>query len=450
MTLAPVRSSLLGLSALLLVSGGTGCAVLKSIVGKNSVDLSKAQVNKVTVDIRKPEKTICPRERVQLVVTAEVLLEGEKQAKTFETYQGGADANKNDKLEFHDFAFKSDKGAFDEHGFFAPARNMAATAGSEYEVEAAFRRAPDKTAKAKYKPDYACIKDAGVHGEPGHAGDDGQSGRDGQTAFSGAGGGNGGNGGPGSGGADGSEGPRVQAFATFVKTPFHEKLLAVRITGATEDFLLAPADRPFVIRANGGAGGRGGSGGSGGNGGQGGMGQSHQNGGPGGDGGMGGPGGNGGRGGPGGTVELVYDAKFPELANLLVADVSGGSGGEAGSGGRAGNKGSGGGGNGQGTHAGTAGREGQRGANGASGPKGTDGKASMRAGSVARNMGELTAQITLLGDTVAAAPEPPAAADKGKKPAKPGAPAKPASSKPAASKPGTASPSKPGAAKAAP
>src|SRR6185436_19319797 len=79
MSYAPLRSSVLGLSAMLLVaSGGTGCAVLKSIVGKNSVDLSKAQMQKVAVDIRKPQKTICPRERVQLVVVADMLLEGKK------------------------------------------------------------------------------------------------------------------------------------------------------------------------------------------------------------------------------------------------------------------------------------------------------------------------------------------------------------------------------------
>ena len=85
-----------------------GCGFLKSLVGKNSVDLSEAQMQKMSASLRKPDTaTICPREKVQLIVSADVLLKGDKAAKHLETYEGGAGANKNDKMEFSDFVFTS-------------------------------------------------------------------------------------------------------------------------------------------------------------------------------------------------------------------------------------------------------------------------------------------------------------------------------------------------------
>ena len=396
--------------ALLLASSATGCGFMKSLIGKNSVDLSEADVKTIAADIRKPQKTICPREIVQMVVTAEVMLKGDDKAKTLQTYEGGAGANKNDKMEFTDFGFASPQGAFDEFGFFAPNKNVIATAGTEFEIQTVYKRRADKlNVKAKYKPDYACIKEAGALGEPGQPGETGPGGRSGEMAMGGRNGGNGAPGGPGAGGGDGAPGPRIQAFVTFVKTPFYDKLFAVRITGDKDDLLLAPADRPFTIHANGGAGGVAGSGGAGGAGGSGGAGQTGQDGGDGGDGATGGQGGSGGRGGPGGTVELVYDAKYPELARLIVADVSGGVAGEAGHGGEAGAAGGSGSGGGQGTQSGKTGRAGARGANGAAGTRGADGRAAVRAGGVKDKFADV-APIAMLDETPDAPLDPKALA----------------------------------------
>ncbi|MEO6573044.1 MAG: hypothetical protein ABIP89_04340, partial [Polyangiaceae bacterium] len=199
--------------AFVLASSATGCGFMKSLIGKNSVDLSEANVKSIAADIRKPQKTICPREVVQMVVTAEVTLKGEDKAKMLQTYEGGAGANKNDKLEFTDFGFASQQGAFDQYGFFAPNKDVIATAGTEFEIQTVFKRRAEKlNVKAKYKPDYACIKEAGALGEPGQAGDTGPGGRAGEMAMGGRNGGNGAPGGPGSSGGDGAAGPRIQAF----------------------------------------------------------------------------------------------------------------------------------------------------------------------------------------------------------------------------------------------
>jgi hypothetical protein len=115
----------------------------------------------------------------------------------------------------------------------------------------------------------------------------------------------------------------------MVKTPYYDKLVAIKLSGDVEDVLLAPVDQPIVIKATGGPGGPGGSGGSGGRGGSGGSGN------PGGQGGGGGQGGKGGVGGPGGSIDFVFDARYPELANSIHLDVSGGEAGEAGEAGHA-------------------------------------------------------------------------------------------------------------------
>src|SRR5215471_13390333 len=87
-----------------------GCGFFKQLAGTNTVDLEKAEVKKMGVDIRKQQKTICPREEVQMAIFADVVLDGDKETKSFETWQGRAGANKNDKIEFTEFAFQSDQG----------------------------------------------------------------------------------------------------------------------------------------------------------------------------------------------------------------------------------------------------------------------------------------------------------------------------------------------------
>lgn len=423
---AVVSAMALGSSA-----GVSGCHVWNRLWGKDTVDLTKADIKSMSVDIRKERKTICPREQVQMAVFADLIPDGDKEQKSFETWAGRGSVNKNDKIDFVEFAFHSDLGEFDGEGWFAPKNDILATADKEFEIKTVFKKRPDKFSfTTKYKPDYQCIKGGGKGGSMGNAGNGGPSGNaghDGQLGSDSQSGGNGsqgGPGGPGGDGANGGAGPHVQAFATMVKTPYYDKLVAIKLTGDVEDFLLAPVDQPIVLKATGGAGGPGGSGGSGGRGGAGGGGNP---GGQGGSGGQGGNGGKGGTGGPGGSIDLVFDSRYPELGNQIKLDASGGPGGEAGPAGHGGSAGSGGNGitpSGSTTPAqsGQRGTEGPGGASGSEGQKGPDGHASAHAGNAAGSFASLQG-ITLLdagGGGAALADAPPA--DPGK-PAK-GKPAK--------------------------
>ncbi len=385
-----------------------GCGFMRRLAGNDTVSLEKAEVKSMAVDLRRQNKTICPREPVQMAVFAEVVLDGDKSAKQVETWSGHGDVNKNDKLDFVDFAFHSEQGQFDRDGWFAPNPDLRATVGKEFEIKSVFRRRPDKFSfTTTYKPDYSCIKGAGgggQAGQSGNAGGPGSAGKDGalgSTSASGGPGGDGSTGTPGGNGTDGVAGPHLTAFATLVKTPFYDRLVAVSIQGDAEDFLLVPEGQPITIRATGGAGGNGGQGGAGGRGGSGGGGNP---GGQGGKGGTGGHGGNGGSGGQGGTIELVYDARFADLASQIKLDVSGGSGGGAGAGGPGGGAGRGGSGM---TPSGSSGQsppqapkgadgsEGSAGAGGSSGHQGPSGRAAARPGDVKDKL-RGTGEITLL------------------------------------------------------
>lgn len=395
-----LRASALA-SLVVVVGGASGCGFMRRLAGNDTVDLKKADVEAMSVDIRREKKTICPREPVQMAVFAKVKLEGEKQAKDFETWAGKGSVNKNDKMDFADFAFHSEQGNFDQDGWFTPNPSMLATVGKEMEIKSVFRLRPDKYSfTTTYKPDYTCISNAGGSGPGGQAGNHGEDGRSGSYGQSGGTNGSGGPGGAGSpggqggNGTDGQPGPRISAFATMVKTPFYERLIAVKITGDVDDFVLVPEGQAFVLRA---AGGDGGSGGSGGHGGSGGSGGSGFVGGNGGQGGQGGNGGNGGNGGPGGSVELVFDNRFPELGNAIKLEAPGGNGGSAGGAGDGGSGGSGGSCSGQNCKSGSQGASGARGASGSPGQSGTGGRVASHAGSVSDKFGAL-ADITFLGD----------------------------------------------------
>ena len=373
--------------------GASGCGFFRGLAGTNTIDLEKAEVKSMSVDVRKQQKTICPRETVQMAVFAEVALEGEKQAKPFETWQGPAGSNKNDKIDFTEFAFNSGEGQVDGDGWFKPNPNVLATVGKEFSIKTVYKRRPDKfTFTTTYKPDYTCIKGAGKTGGPGGSGGSGPTGKEGSQGQygsdkSGGGpGGDGGNGGPGGNGSAGQPGPKLVVMATLVKTAFYDKLVALRIGGDMDDFLLVPIDQPIVLRASGGPGGSGGSGGSGGHGGHGGSGNP---GGQGGNGGAGGNGGNGGSGGPGGQIDLVFDSRFPEIARAIKLEVSGGAPGGAGGPGSAGSAGSGGSGQGQNSQRGSDGAAGTAGSGGQSGQPGPDGRAAARPGPVKDKMGDM-------------------------------------------------------------
>jgi hypothetical protein len=424
--------STLGLGASTL----TGCHFWNRLWGKDTVDLAKADIKSMSVDIRKERKTICPREPVQMAVFVEAILDGDKEKKSVETWAGKGSVNKNDKLDFVEFAFHSDLGAFDQEGWFAPNASLLATADKEFEIQTVYKKQPDKFSfSTKYKPDYQCIKGGGKSGQlgnPGSGGPSGQAGNDGKSGSDSQGGSNGsqgGSGGPGGDGSNGGAGPHLQGYATMVKTPYYDKLVAIKLTGDVDDILLAPVDQPIVIKATGGPGGPGGSGGSGGHGGSGGSGNP---GGQGGGGGQGGNGGKGGVGGPGGSIDFVFDPRYPELANSIHLDVSGGEAGAAGEAGHAGTGGSGGHGitpqgSTQPASSGQSGSDGPGGASGSPGQKGPDGHASAHAGKAADQFAGLQGITLLDAGAAGVAEEQPAAdtgkAGKGTKPAK-GAPKK--------------------------
>ncbi len=336
------------------------------------------------VGIRRDTATICPREPVQMAVTADVILDGEKAPKRVETWQGRGSVNKNDTLEFNEFAFRSGLGRFDGEGWFHPSEDLLASAGKAFDITTVYRRSPSRfTFTSSYKPDYRCIHRAGRHGAggaPGRSGERGSggtSGRDGSGNAMGGTGGSGAAGGSGMPGGDGVNGPNLAVFATLVRTPFYDRLVGIVVQGDVEDFLLVPVGQSVTIQAAGGAGGAGGNGGEGGVGGSGGRGSQGAAGGAGGSGGPGGAGGQGGHGGNGGKVEFLYDARFPELRDQIKIDVSGGVTGTGGSAGRGGSPGSGGRGGGAPTGAGAAAvapSDGPSGAGGSGGSPGAPGR----------------------------------------------------------------------------
>src|SRR5271166_2961809 len=83
----------------------SGCHLWNRLWGKDTVDLTKADIKSMSVDIRKERKTICPREQVQMAVFADLVPDGEKDKKSFETWAGRGGVNKNDKMDFVEFAF---------------------------------------------------------------------------------------------------------------------------------------------------------------------------------------------------------------------------------------------------------------------------------------------------------------------------------------------------------
>ena len=415
------KTALTALLALASVGPLQGCVVINRLSGTDTVDLSRATLRRMTVSLRKEEQSVCPREQVQLGAFMTAVPEGGKEEKTYETWFGRGNVNKNDKLEFTNFMFQSDQGQIDKDGWFAPLQSLAATAGHEFIVHATYVPSPTVyTYTYKWKPDYTCITSAsatGTPGAPGGRGKDGKPGRFGDGGGVMSSGGDGQDGAPGDVGAVGAvggTGPKIHAVVTYVKTPFYDKLVAVRLTGAINDLLLVHPGRPFAIHAIGGVGGPGGPGG---NGGRGGDGSAGNPGGRGGSGGAGGFGGRGGKGGPGGAVDIVCDSRFPDLIPLVGIDSPGGEGGPGGTPGKAGAPGAGG----KGIvpvntptdpHDGARGHDPNDGGAGPPGARGDDGTFVAHLGSIGDAFANLS-DITVLSSAAAAAavvaPAPPPA-----------------------------------------
>ena len=319
---------------------------------RRPVSLAGSKIVSMGVDIRKQQKTICPRERVQMAVFVEAQLDGDDQAQKLETWQAGGPRQK--RITFNEFLFTSSQGRFDRYGWFTPNQDLTATVAQEFELHTIYRRQPEQfTFTTRFKPDYECLTETGKSGQPGSSGTSGSPGSNGTSGTAGAityertgsggfsssrmrqgpggRGGDGGPGGPGGPGGNGGPGPRLRLHVAMVKTPFYDKLIAVRVSGDLDDFLLFPAERKIIVHAQGGPGGSGGAGGPGGRGGSGGSGSP-----PGSQGSNGaqGRGGNGGHGGAGGRVTMTLARGFErELKTALEVQVNGGRGGFGGSGG---------------------------------------------------------------------------------------------------------------------
>ncbi|HEV8672971.1 MAG TPA: hypothetical protein VGX21_02915 [Methylomirabilota bacterium] len=375
-------SSRAGVMIAVALFGLTACSVYRQVMGEDTVSLQDAEVLRMEADIRRPVRKICPREPVQMRVTVDARLPGQSSATPLETWEGDPSARRNGMLDFGNFVFTSGQGSVDEFGWFRPDGDMLATAERGFEIRTALRHRPDRFTESRwYEPDYSCVRTAGGIGGSGRSGQSGGTGAFGSEGREGSSGESGGPGGSGEPGGSGAPGPRLQAFATYVRTRFYERLIAVRIEGAVSDLVLAPPDQELVLVARGGPGGNGGSGGRGGAGGDGGRGRAGRSGGPGGPGGPGGNGGPGGEGGPGGFIELIYDGRFPDLGRLIRLDVAGGPAGEGGAGGDGGNGGDGGKGR-DGGRDGRGGPGGPAGGEGYPGRPGPSGTARLRPGPV--------------------------------------------------------------------
>ena len=206
----------------------------------------------MSVDIRRQQKTICPREPVQMAIFADVVLDGDKSAEAARDVAGPQGVNKNDKLDFVDFAFHSEQGKFDRDGWFAPNPNVLATAGKEFEIKSVFSRRPDKfslhddatspTTRASRK--VAAAAGPGARQLRAARARRARSGAERLVASAGGEGGDGGSGTSGGSGGDGATGPHLTVYATVVKTAFYERLVAIAIDGDQKDFLLVPEGQP--------------------------------------------------------------------------------------------------------------------------------------------------------------------------------------------------------------
>lgn len=360
----------------------SGCKLFRRMAGKDTIMLDEYEVQTMAVDIRKEMKTICPLETTQMAVFVTATHPDEPGVvQNLETWYGRG--RHNDTLDFGNFAFHSPQGQFDEAGNFQPSGGVAPTIAQEFELDIVLKKRPDKFSfHVNYKPDYRCVTGSSHDGASGMPGNDGMPGNAGMTGAyggeqPGGDGTDGGSGGPGGDGQPGQDGDQVRLWATFVRTPFYDKLLAIKGQAMSGEFLLlAHPEQSLVFSANGGAGGSGGSGGSGGRGGDGGSGKP---GGAAGNGGMGSSGGNGGRGGNGGSVELVFDSRFPEIQGMVQLSAAAGPGGYGGNGGAGGSAGI------AGTN-GAQGTRGQDGTSGQSGPPGNPGRTMASPGDAASQL----------------------------------------------------------------
>jgi len=351
------------------------------MMGRATISLKDKNVTKIQAGALTPTATACPGQPVMLKVYATTA-----DNRTFETWEPLPDGsvNKNDKLDFGEFAFAASSGTVDpETGLFTPPADSLTNFDQPYTVAVSLVYNSSIASAISLQPDYACIKLAdwrAMPGSTGQAGFSGYSGSDGSYGGTGSNGGSGGDGSPGQQGDrgfDGTAGPAIDVKVAYLKSQCCGDLIIIKVSpyGAPDQavtYITTPdVQNPLVVDASGGAGGDGGSGGMGGSGGSGGSGISGGNGGNGANGGNGGDGANGGS---GGYVNVIVPQEHPEIGQFIAVINEGGPAGRGGYGGSGGYGGGGGsstvpnGANGGSGASGYSGYDGRDGSPGAAGP----------------------------------------------------------------------------------
>ncbi len=306
--------SLSGCSVFSALTGGMGAGAEGAAF---AMDMEKYDVQSIDFAFAGNDGTFCPGQDYTFVVTAQATKKKKPgQLLTLETAVPGASAKDNrGKMDLTDFAMEGRSGTVSHGVFTADADPFMSLLG--FDVRATYRLDKTKKAEHHFDPVYSCIQSVGSSGGRGQEGEGGDPGSE-----------DGAGGGAGASGGQGLAGPRVVAYVTIVRTPKHERVGMVQVTGDVEQLTLFDLATGITVVARGGEGGYGGRGGDGADGAD-----------PQGAGGPGGPGGTGGPGGDGGEAIVVLDHRYPELGSIVSVDVSGGAPGPGGDGGNGGDGG---------------------------------------------------------------------------------------------------------------
>ena len=210
------------------------------VLGPSTLDLSRWTITKMNVGAVGDPVALCPGERIQLSIVAELKHKERDKVRTAQTYQGtGPGLGGRGKLGFDSFAMQSQQGSFDAHGWFTPSPDpFVSVDGFTLDVE--HTPNPEHAASLVYKPRYDCISVAGRAGTSGSAGSSGapggvgKQGKYGGSSDAGGPGGDGASGGAGGSGTAGAAGPTLTAWATVVRTPHHHTWCCSSTTATRE------------------------------------------------------------------------------------------------------------------------------------------------------------------------------------------------------------------------
>lgn len=296
------------------LTGGMGAGADGAAFAAN---MEKFEVESIDLAFDGNDGTWCPGTSGSFTVTAQAHKKKKPgEQLTLETAAPGASVkDTRGKMDLTEFAMEGRGGTVSNGTFTASGDPFETLLG--FDVRATYRTDKTKVVEKHFEPVYSCIRGVGSSGASGGEGEGGYPGQDP--------GGAGGAAGPGGGGG---VGPRVVAHVTIVRTPKHERVGLIQVSGDVEQTTLFDLATGITVSARGGDGGYGGRGGDGGTGAD-----------PAGAGGPGGPGGQGGPGGDGGEAVVIIDDRYPELGSIVGVDVSGGSPGGGGDGGLGGSGG---------------------------------------------------------------------------------------------------------------